>query len=169
MEYSISHVLFDWLSQKRLVSAVARQMGMNESTLLAQLRPTTHTAKFAADDLLPLFNAVREAGYGEELAGILCEYSQRLTGEIKPEATRADLQNQMVKLMGAIGTISTQLSDESRHSSERDLVSLLNILRTEVMPIIVQLENDLADRLGKKRRGQQNWGLEGSGEPVLDN
>jgi hypothetical protein len=163
MEYSISQVLFDWLSRKRLVTTVARRMGMNESTLLSQLRPSTHTAKFAADDLIPLFNAVRDAGYGDELAGILCEYTQRLTGDIKPGNSKADLQNQMVRLMGAIGVISSQLSDKSRHSTERDLVTLLNTLRTEVLPIIVQLENDLGDRLRKARNGESEPGFESGG------
>jgi hypothetical protein len=136
---------------------------MNESTLLSQLRPTTHTSKFAADDLLPLFNAIRDAGYGDELAGILCEYSLRLSGEIKPGANKADLQNQMVRLMGAIGVISSQLSDISRHSSERDLVALLNTLRTEVLPIVVQLENDLGDRLRRARNKESEPGFESGG------
>ncbi len=167
MEYSISQVLFDWLSQKRLVSAVARRMGMNESTLLSQLRPSTNTAKFSADDLLPLCDAIREAGYGEEMIGILKEYSERLIGGIKSTPDTSDLQNQMVKLMGAIGSISAQISDKARHSKEKDLVVLLNKLRTEVLPIVVQLEAELDDRLRKVRKKGTEPGLEG-GTPALD-
>lgn len=165
MQYSISSVLFDWLQRKRLISAVARRMGVNESTLMSQLRPTTNTSKFAADDLLPLCEAIRDAGYGEEMIGIIREYTDRLVGEIKTTPESGDLQLQMVKLMSGIGSVSAMISDTARHSSEKDLVELLNKLRTEVLPIIVHLEVILSDRLAASRGKIRNFGPDNS-DPI---
>lgn len=167
MEHSITQVLYDWLSQKRLVSAVARRMGVNENTLLAKLKPGTTTARFTADELLPLCDAIRDAGYGEELIGIMKEYSELLLGEIRATPNTSDLQLQMVKLMTAIGSISAQIGDKARHSTEKDLVVLLNKLRTEVLPIVVQLEADLSDRLRAVRRKDKPAGSEGI-DPALE-
>lgn len=155
MSYSISEVLFDWLQKKRLISAVARRIGIVESTLISQLRPTTTTSKFAADDLIPICDAIRDAGYGRELIGILREYTDRLSGEINELPESQDLQGQMMKLMSGIGSISEHIGDTAKHSKEADLVMLLNKLRTEVLPVIVQLETILADRLSAIRKGKR--------------
>lgn len=143
-------------------------MGMNESTLLSQLRPTTNTAKFAADDLLPLCEAIRDAGYGEEMIGIIKEYSERLAGQIKDTPESTDLQLQMVKLMSGIGSISAMISDRARHSTEKDLVDLLNKLRTEVLPIIVHLETILSDRLSVSRNKSRVIGSDNSNNPITE-
>lgn len=152
MSYQISEVLFDWLQKKRLISAVARRMNVVENTLISQLRPSTSTSKFAADDLIALFDAIRDEGYGAELVGIIKEYSDRLQGEIKNLPGEQDMQVQVYRLMSGIGGITERLADTSKHSSERDLVALLNKLRTEVLPVVLQLEAILADRLEKVRR-----------------
>lgn len=155
MSYQISEVLFDWLQKKRLISAVARRMNVVENTLIAQLRPSTSTSKFAADDLIALFDAIRDEGYGAELVGIVKEYTDRLHGEIKNLPGELDMQVQIYRLMSGIGGITERLADSAKHSSERDLVALLNKLRTEVLPVVLQLEAILADRLDKVRRRDQ--------------
>ncbi|MCC6475602.1 hypothetical protein IT157_00990 [bacterium] len=163
MAYQITEVLFDWLQKKRLVSAVARRMGVNENTLLSELRPTTNTAKFAADDLLPLFDAIRDVGYGYELVGIVKEYGLRLQGEIEQISGTPDMQAQVFRLVSGIGSIAEHISDRAKHSSEADIVALLNKLRVELLPSLVELEAILADRLENVR--QRKRGIGGAPAP----
>lgn len=163
MAYLITEVLFDWLQKKRLISAVARRMGVNENTLISQLRPTTNTAKFAADDLVPLFDAIREAGYAQELIGIVREYAERLQGDILTVGSQESEQTQLMRLVSGVGAIAEQLADNTKRSNEADLVTLLNRLRTEVFPTLLQLEANLADKLSAVRKHKR--GVDGSPSP----
>jgi len=163
MAYLITEVLFDWLQTKRLISAVARRMGVNENTLISQLRPTTNTAKFAADDLVPLFDAIRDAGYAQELVGIVREYAERLQGDIQTLGSNESEQTQLIRLISGVGAIAEQLADSTKRSSEPELVALLNKLRTEVLPTIIQLEANLADKLTSIRKNKR--GIDGSPSP----
>ena len=153
MSYSIANVLYDWLTRRRHVSVVARTMGMNESTLLAKPNPGTSTAKLSADELIPLFAAIRQAGYGEELEGIAAEYTRRLCGEFANCRESSDIQQNLLRLMSAIGAISSKIVGVSAANTEKDLVPLLNGLRTDVLPLVVELEAVLADRLKRVRHG----------------
>ncbi|MCB9358270.1 MAG: hypothetical protein H6508_00040 [Calditrichaeota bacterium] len=164
MSYQISEVIFDWLHRKRLISTVARHMGVVENTLIAKLRPTTQTAKLAADDLIPLFEAIRKAGYGNEFVGIVREYTRRLEGELRDIPGSLDMQSQIYRLMSGIGSIAEHLVDSARHSDEKEVVALLNKLRTEVLPVVMQLEATMADKLSQIRKLRRSSGEEPEGQ-----
>jgi len=159
MAYSVSQALYDWLQEKRLIRAVAREMGVNESTLTGQLCPG-RGAKLGADDLIPMFQAIRRLGYGSELNGILYHYVAELKGEELANVPDHELIPHVLKLSKSLWILSDCAARISQMSDEEELIRLNTMLRTEVLPVVMKMENTLSNRVGELRRRKRKMHVE---------
>jgi hypothetical protein len=152
MAFSITEVLYEWMHEKRIVTAVAREMGTLETTLSAKLRPSNPHAKLGADELAPLFQAIRRVGYGAELEGIL----HRFIGEIRDteftEIPETDLVPQVLALARGLGILCDCASRIPRIQDEAELTRLCIMLRTEILPVVLKMESMITARIKEMHR-----------------
>jgi hypothetical protein len=159
MQYSVTQALYDWLHEKRLIRAVAREMAVSESTLAAQLCPG-RGAKLGADDMVPLFEAIRRIGYGAELNGILYQYIGELKGAANADVADQNLIPHVLKLSRSLGILSECAGRISEISDEEELVRLCTMLRTEVLPVVMKMEGTVVSRLQSLRKSKRKVHVE---------
>ena len=154
MPYSVSEALYEWLHEKRLIRAVAREMFISESTLAAELSPE-RAAKLGADELIPLFDAIRRIGYGAELNGILYQFLGLLKGAANADVADQDLIPHVLKLSRSVGILSDCAGRISEISDEEELVRLCTMLRTEVLPVVMKMEAAVSARIQVLRKSHR--------------
>jgi hypothetical protein len=147
MAFSVTEALYDWMHKRRIVCAVAREMGINETTLSAELRSRRSQAKLGADQLIPLFQAIRRIGYGRELDGILHQFYAALRGEEGNTLPDSDLVPHVLKLTCSLGILSDCAARIPQTTDEDELARLSTMLRTEVLPVILNMDSLLSSRL----------------------
>lgn len=151
MDYSITRVLYDWMHEKRIVTLVAQEMGMKDCTLSAKLRPSNPQAKLSADELVQLFSAVRQVGYGKELSGILHEFVRACQGTVEFEADGTDMIPHVLELVRGLGLLSDVAGRIATISDEEELIKLSTMIRTEILPVVLRMESLVDARLEKLR------------------
>jgi hypothetical protein len=155
VEYSITLVLYEWMHERRIVSAVAQVMGISGSTLSAKLRPTAAQARLSADELVSLFAAIREVGYRTELEGILHGFNEACRGIESVKTGPVAMVPQVLALAKGVGVLSDSAGRISRMNHEADLQRLCIMVRTEILPIVLQVECLLMRRLEKVRKNKR--------------
>lgn len=159
MSYSVTQALYDWLHEKRLIRAVSREMGISESTLAAELCPD-RGAKLGADELIPLFQAIRRIGYGDELNGILYYYIGELKGLELAHVPDEDLVPQVLKLSKSLGILSDCAARIAQISDEDELSNLNTMLRTEVLPVVMKMESTISSRIQAVQKSKRKIHIE---------
>lgn len=153
MKHTITQVLYEWMLEQRIISDVAREMGVSCIKLSAELRPTHMTAKLGADDLVPVFRALRKLGYAPEARGILTYFIQDLRGETQIEP--GELIPQLLSLYQLTGVLSSCASRLRDSDEEAELAKLDHLLKTRVLPVVLGIQCTVAKRrrdLHKKSR-----------------
>ena len=144
----ITDVLFLWLHKQRLIAAVAREMGVNESTLSAELRPKLPLAKLGANQLVPLFDAIRRLGYGAQLDGILSRYIAELKGESADVTPLdSDLTPYVLTLYRCLSVFPAGDTLLSGIKDRAELASLSVLLQTEILPMVLRMDAMVNARL----------------------
>jgi hypothetical protein len=157
---SLSHVLFIWLHERRIVADLARHMGIDKSTLSAKLSPRKNRARLAADDLIPLFDAIREIGYGKELSGILHPFLEAMQGTDPVNINPADQVAQLAALGKGVSTLFDCAARVPQMKDPEELRRLKIQVRTEVLPLVLQMEAILDQRLQKVTKAEHVHGSE---------
>jgi hypothetical protein len=147
MAFSITQALYDWMHERRIVSSVAREMGMNENTLSAELRSHRSQAKLGADELIPLFEAIRRIGYGRELDGIIHQFCAALHNGTPDEDNDGDLVPHVLTLTKSLGILSECAARIPQSVDESELARVSIMLRTEVLPVILKMEDMVSARV----------------------
>jgi hypothetical protein len=153
MAFSLSEALYEWMHKRRIVSDVAMEMGVKVVTLSAELRPTNSQAKLGVDELRPLFAAIRRIGYGKELEGILHQFVASLYDDSTEESDQEDMYSNAVVLAKSLGMLFDCADRVPTMRDEAELVKLSTMLRTEVLPAVLQMEKLAQSRL-KTVRGK---------------
>lgn len=151
MTYSITRVLHQWMCKRRIIKVVAQAMGKSDITLAAELRPSSRQAKLGADELVPLFQAVRQVGYGRELDGILYHFMRALQGSELAIRTDPNMVSHVLSLVTSLGTLSACASNIATSTDEAELERLGLKLRTEVLPVVLRMEALVYSRLDSIR------------------
>lgn len=151
MAYSITDALFDFMQRRRIITAVAHQMGVCETTLSAELRRQKTQAKLGADNLIPLLNAIRAIGYESELRGILFRFIKELKGEELYSTADDDLIPQLLKLTAGLGIICECAASVPRIADEAELRRIRNMLRSEILPALLKMDDTVERRLSALR------------------
>jgi hypothetical protein len=155
MMFSISETLYDWLHGKRIVAVVAREMGIKECTLSSKLRPNCPASKLGADELPELFDAIRRIGYGSELRGVLHDYVAQIEGKDTLAIPDGDLIPHVLTLTRCLGVLSQCAGRISQISDEEELSRLRTMLRTEVLPVVLKMEDTIEARMSHLRKGRK--------------
>jgi hypothetical protein len=169
--YSITRVLYEWLHKRRLISVVAQEMGMKDATLSAELRPTNPQAKLGADELVPLFEAIRRAGGGDAAKGILHRFISELKGEDLRNIPDRDLVSHMLELHRSLGILSGCAARVPDIVDTSELMKLKLILRTEVLPLVLRMEAVIDARitsLNERSRNETKGMAFRTAHPVTD-
>lgn len=151
MSYSITRVLYGWMHKRRIVTDVALEMNVPVTTLCAELSPKRFAAKLGADSLVPLFQAIRQAGYGEELNGILFGFIRELKGEELASIADEDLVPQVLSLARSLGNLSECADRIPRISQMDELQKIHTLLITEMLPVVLQMESIIVSRMNVLR------------------
>ena len=154
MSFSITKALYEWLHEARIVSEVAAAMGKKEVTLSAELRPTTPSAKLGADELVPLFHAIRKRGYEQELEGILYQFMDGLQGR-EPEASpeSGELCDHAVYLARSLNALFDCADRLPRTTEPEELAQFSTLLQTELLPVVLTMNRIVQSRLDAIRHG----------------
>lgn len=155
MAGSITEILYDWLHKRRLVTATAQRMGMNPITLSAKLRPSNGQAKLGADELVPLFNAIREMGYGKELAGMLHRFIADLKGRERQTIPDEQLEPLIVQLTRGLAFFSEFAVRVPSQTNKVELARMRTMLRTEILPAVLRLEATIERGLALGRKTKE--------------
>ena len=147
MSRSITEALYQWMHKRRIESEVAAEMGIPVATLSAELSPTRPQAKLGADELVPLFGAVRRIGYGGELQGVVYRFVRDLRGEELEQVSDEDLVPQMFSLMRSMGLLAHVADGIGRNTNVAELERMRIMLHSEVLPVVLQMESILSSRL----------------------
>jgi hypothetical protein len=147
MSRTISEAIYLWMLEKRITTDVATEMGKSVSTLSAELRPTRSNAKLGADDLVPLFDAIREVGYGRELDGIMFSFIADLKGESRKIVAGDDVLSEVLRLTSGVSAIFHSASNASGGGNSAELTEMLSTLHAEVLPAALQLERILTAKI----------------------
>jgi hypothetical protein len=136
------------MNKRRIESEVAREMDVPVATLSAKLSPKRPQAKLAADELLPLFEAIRRIGYGSELRGVVYRFLRDLRGdEQEAVAEEKNLVPQILTLVKCLGMMSECANGIHSSTNVAELDKMRIMLRTEVLPVVLQMESILASRV----------------------
>jgi len=156
MSASITETLYEWMLRRRIMTEVAREMGVNVNTLAGELRPSNPQAKLGADELTPLFAAVRRVGYGHELRGILHGFIRDLKGE--NDLTWADEREfvpNALMLSKCVGLLCDSASKLDQIEDEAELARMRSMIRSELLSVAVRMEAIVDSRLTKLRRNRR--------------
>jgi hypothetical protein len=118
-----------------------------ENTLSAELRSHRSQAKLGADQLIPLFGAIRRIGYGAELDGILHQFYAALRDGAQSDLDEGDLVPHVLKLTKSLGILSDCVARIPKTTDEEELARVSIMLRTEVLPVILKMEDMVSARL----------------------
>ncbi len=154
MDFVLTQALYDWMHERRIVAAVADEIGMEKSTLSAELRPACTSAKLGVDTLIKLCHAVRQLGYGKELDGILHQYFDALKGPATAEPTEKNMQTSVIELTKTLGILADFSDRIYQITDEAELVKLNTMVRTVIFPTVMQIESIIESQLSKIRRKQ---------------
>jgi hypothetical protein len=146
VEKSLTRVLIDWMHDRRIVSVVAQKMGVDASNLAAKLRASKYSTRLSADDLVLLCNAIRQAGYGKELRGILHSFLEGIDERV-PGAEPLDLMEHVLALTKGVSSLFDCAARIPHMSNPKEIRRLKIQLRTEVLPVVLQMEVLLDQRL----------------------
>ncbi|MBU0507205.1 hypothetical protein KKH27_00015 [bacterium] len=152
MGFSIVDVLYEWMCERRIITAVAQQMGVSEATLSAELRRRKSQAKLGADELIPLFNAIRAIGYGDELKGIVHRFIRELRGEELSQVPDRDIVPLVLELTRGLGILSECAAAASRADNKKELETLRRMVRHEILPVVLRMESLIEHRLQQLER-----------------
>ena len=146
------------MHKRRIISDVAREMGANESVLSAKLRPNNRQAGLRVDELVPLVNAVRRLGFGKELDGVLYRFVASLKDEeVQTQSSKTSgMLPQILTLAKGLGILSECAARIDGIGDASELERLAMMVRTEVLPVVLQMEYILSRRLEKVRRRKGN-------------
>ncbi len=144
---SITRTLYECLKQKRLMAAVAQRMGIPHSTLAAELQGEKFRAKLGADELIPLFRAIREVEGGAELDGILKKFVRELQGEEVDAAAAEEFGQLLFGVIQGIGVLSQSAAQIESLNGRRELAKLKTKIRGEIIPAVYKLEDIIDSRL----------------------
>jgi hypothetical protein len=159
MAFSLSEALYEWLHKRRIVSEVAQEMGVKVVTLSAELRPTNPQAKLGVEELRPLFAAIRRIGYGKELEGILHHFVESLRETDSEAVPDEDMFSNAVILAKSMGMLFDCADRVSTMRDEAELVKLSTMLRTEVLPAVLQMEKMVQKRLKVVQGDADGYGI----------
>jgi hypothetical protein len=153
----ITDLLYTWMHRKRIVAEVARELGVHEQTLSAELRPHHPIAKLGANQLVPMFDALRKLGYGNELDGILNRFVQELKGQAAETAPAdGDLTPHVLALYRSLSALPTGDTLLSSIKDRAELAGLSVLLQTEILPMVLRMDAMVSARLeavpGKRKR-----------------
>lgn len=157
MDRPISHVLHEFLTSRKILTEVARQIGMKSATLNAELSPTVKNAKFCIDDLVRVVFAIRKIGYGDEFDAILHEYFETLNDyELQTKSTDnlAVLTANLMAKTAALADSTVKLIDSSDDISQ--LKSLQSMIRSDLLPTCMRLIHTVEKRLGESEPGDES-------------
>ena len=146
MSQSITEILYRWMLDSRIITDVAGEMGWSGCRLSAELRPGSQ-AKLGADELVALFAAIRRVGYEKELRGILHRFIAELKGDVLRSVADEDLVPQVLRLTESLGVVSSCASRISRMKDVAELKRIKTMLRTEALPVVLQMEDIVAARI----------------------
>ena len=148
MAYSITQDLYVWMHKRRIVSAVAAEMGIKDVTLSAELRPSTTNAKLGSDELIPLFNAIRRIGYGSELEGVLHTFLSELRGDSQDlRQTSEDLRRSRGRA-GKESEYALECAERLPSMSDpKALAQISTMLQTELLPVVLHMHKIVQTRL----------------------
>lgn len=149
---SITRTLYEWLKQRRLMAAVAQRMGIPHSTLAAELQGEKYKAKLGADELVPLFCAIREIDGDAELNGILKKFIRELEGEEVMAATADEFGQLLFGVIQGIGVLSQSAAQIESLNGRRELAKLKTKIRAEIIPAVYKLEDIIDARLSAARK-----------------
>jgi hypothetical protein len=152
MSSNISGTLYVWLKDKRLMDAVARRMGKPPSTLAAELKSEKFRSKLGADDLVPLFRAIRETDYATEFEGVLKKFIKELGGERAETATVEQFGSLLFSVMQGIALLSKSADHIQNLTTAQELERLKTEIRAEIVPAVYKLEAIVDDRLTCMRK-----------------
>ncbi len=108
-----------------------------------------------ADELIPLFQAIRNIGYGSELEGILHRFIGALRdSDRKESAETTDMVPQVLALARGLGILSDCAGRIPHVRDEVELTRLCTMLRTEILPVVLKMESMMASRIKEIRRTQ---------------
>jgi hypothetical protein len=144
---SIVETLYYWMHSRRIESEVATEMGIPVATLSAKLSPARPQAKLGADELVPLFEAIRKIGYENELQGVIYRFVRELKGEDLQQTADEDLVPQMFSLLRSMGILAQIADGISRNDNVAELEKMRTMLSTEVLPVVLQMESILTSRI----------------------
>ncbi|MFZ5432161.1 MAG: hypothetical protein ACOZB3_00155 [Calditrichota bacterium] len=147
MEYSIVGVLHDWMHKKRITKAVAQQMGKNENTFYAEISQRPNGAKLGADDLVPLFNAIRAIGYGDELRGILKRFISELKGLDLQKIPDSELIPRVLHMQIGLATFLECAARIPSIMDTEELLTVRRLLNTEIVPVLMKMDYTIELRL----------------------
>ena len=151
MTSSISYTLYLWLKEKRLMEAVAKRMGKPHSTLVAELKGAKYRSKLGADELVPLFQAIRETDYRTEFEGILKKYLRELGGEQTEFVSVHQFGTLLFSVMQSVATLSKPGDRIENLKTARELSLMKTKIRTEIVPAVYKLEAIVDDQLALMR------------------
>lgn len=149
MTDSIAQDLYLWMHKRRIIPLVAKQMGLDVSTLTAKLACKKNRGHLMADELIPLFDAIREVGWGKELDGLMYPYLEVMRGAERASASPADEISHLLALGQGVSTLFSCASRIPTMTDPAELRRLKIQVRTEVLPLVLQLEALLDKRLQK--------------------
>lgn len=170
MSTPITETLYEWMHRRRIMTEVAREMGVNVHTLAGELRPTNPQAKLGADELAPLFAAIRRVGYGHELRGILHGLVRDLKGESDLSwADEREFVPNALMLSKCVGLLCDSATKLDRIEDEEELVRMRSMIRSELVSVAMRMEAIVETRLTKLRRQRRRSGLPGISPSPLPN
>lgn len=152
MSYSITQVLYNFLRQNRIMADVARELDRSLATLSAELRPTNTHAKLGADELVPIFEAIRAIGWGDRLEGIITEFFLHARGDKGVNSvSETDFVPMIMQMNSTLGLVSRVAERVATSTNEKELVSTAALLRAQLLPTVVRMGTIVDMRLARLR------------------
>lgn len=165
MSEKITLTLFEWLKSKRLIHSVAKEMGKPYTTLLYELRNRPRQPKLGADELVPLFGAIRAVGYREELDSLLKPWIGKIRGSEAESNSICEVQDLIDSLLRGTEAITITAVKMNPRTSGADLATFQARLRSEVLPAYAKLQSIIERKL--ENSGDENQGDFGDLAPAV--
>jgi len=127
-------------------------MRLDASTLSAKLRPNANQARLSAEELVPLCDSIRKMGYGVELDGILHRYILLLQGRRLAKAGRKTMMSHVMKMGKGMSVLMDWADRGHATDNPEEIRRLMMMIRTEMLPEILQMESLLDRRLKRVNR-----------------
>lgn len=165
MSSSITATLFVWLKKRRIIHSVAQEMGIPYVTLLYELRGRARQPKLGADELVPLFRAIRAIGYEDELNRQIRHWVRELQVD-QPNLSGDHLPDLLQLLVSNVEELSEATARLNSTESAKELMDVRNKLRTELVPAFYKLQDIVETRLEKiNKKPREEGGLSDETSP----